>query len=263
MRYSFRSDTPPDIQPHSGSNHFEKNLKNKSESSFLKYSLIILAAVSVCVVTAAFLINRRMTAQKNIDSSLTVPAEKMPVVRPQSGKSLYSNFLSSFPDNVAVGEKIRGWRYIIADVNEQTFSVKPGITGSSFFVNHTAQQRFVLESPMIPVEGSGLRHLRMKGRIRKLKDFRGNVFYQLHSYGASENGTPEKHRIDSFEVRGRSNEGDDVAAISRKIHLVKQTIYVRLRIEADFIGQLELRQPQLVGHDDSIPSTITNEGNIP
>ena len=103
----------------------------------------------------------------------------------------------------------------------------------------------------------------MKGRIRKQNGFSGNVFYQLQSYMKTSGGTLEKYKEDIFEVRGRSNEGPDTASITRKILLNRKTTHVRLRVVADFNGTLELRQPELYGHDNSVPTTKNNEGNTP
>lgn len=227
-----------------------------------KYRLLIIIITLLSLMTGGILIHR-VHRVKSDSSVLRIPEGKMEVINARSMPAGSENFLTRFPDEAVTGEPLTGWRYIVADRTSQKISITRSITGQALVVTHKSENQFVLESPLISLSGSGLEYIRLKGRIRKLAGFRGNVFYQLQSYLTKDDGSIERYKVDSFEVRGRSSEGADVAAISRKVLLAKKTSHIRLRVEADFTGALELRLPELAGHNPSIPSTKNSEGNIP
>ncbi len=228
-----------------------------------KYRFLIIAIITLSLATGIFLVSHIFKPRSVASVLLRIPAENMDVIKIVRQNQLYNNFLYQLPGSAFTGEAIEGWRYTIADQKNQQISITQHSTGNSLRVTHTQPCQFAIESPLVLISDTDLKSLRMKGRIRKLDGFSGNVFYQLQHYMKTSGGALEKYKQDTFEVRGRSNEGADTAAITRKIALNRDTTHVRLSIEADFSGTLELRQPELYGHDDSIPTTKNSEGNIP
>lgn len=240
-----------------------KNIQNNHSEQIKKYHFLIIAITALSLAAGIFLISRMFKARSVASVLLRVPSGNMDVIMPVGQSELYSNFLYDLPQSITTGVPVEGWRYIITDKENQKITSAHHITGNALRISHTTPCQFIIESPLVLVSGTGLKNVRIKGCIRKLNEFSGNVFFQVQSYMKTAGGTLEKYKEDIFEVRGRSNEGPDVAALTRKIALNKKTTHVRLRVVADFNGTLELRRPELFGINDSIPTTRDNEGNIP
>ena len=258
-RLSFR-------KPLSDEHHLAETLKKIQSShreQIKKYRFLIIAITALALAAGIFFTSRIFKTRSVASVLLRVPAENMDIIKPAGQDELYSNYLYNFPPTSVTGDPIEGWRYIITDKENQAISSSRHITGNTLRISHTTPCQFIIESPMVLISDTGLKNLRLNGRIRKLNEFSGNVFLQIQSYMKTPGGTVEKYKEDIFEVRGRSNEGPDVAALTRKITLNKKTTHVRLRIVADFSGILELREPELFGINNSIPTTRNNEGNIP
>ncbi|MDA3926985.1 MAG: metallophosphoesterase family protein [Kiritimatiellae bacterium] len=238
-----------------------QKLQHSQKQLIKKYRFLIIAILLITLVSTTYLIHRSVRTAKASIVTLMMPEGRMQSINAYSIKSTQSNFLKKIPSAIVTGTPIAGWRYIFENKNEQKIEPAPHISGNQLIITHSTPHKFILESPIINLAGTTINSIRMKGRIRKAEGFEGNVFYQLHSYFQTKDGSTKRAKVDSFEVRGRSNEGADVAAITRKIKLNKNTSHISLRIEADFKGSLELRQPEVFEQDNTIPAN--KEGNIP
>ncbi len=240
-----------------------KKIQSTQRQIIRKYRFLIAIVLLLSVAGSTYLLHR-LTQERQIASlALTVPQERMPSINAYPLHTASLNFLLEIPAAITSGEPLSGWRYILENRTEQQLSAGAHVSGNQLTVAHSQPRKFILESPPVNLSGTALEYVRIRGRIRKPAGFEGNVFYQLHSLAENRDGSLQRLKVDSFEVRGRSSEGADTAAISRKIKLTKETSHLRLRIEADFKGLLELQQPELLGHDNTIPATANDEGNIP
>jgi len=240
-----------------------KRIQSSQRQIIRKYRVLIALVLLLSVAGSAYLIHRLTEARQAADLSLTVPPERLSAISAYPLNAGQKNFLAELPAALPSGAPLPGWRYTLENREAQQLAAGIHISGGQLSVMHTRPHKFTLESPPVNLDGTALEYVRIRGRIRKPAGFEGNVFYQLHSLAANQDGSLQILKVDSFEVRGRSNEGADTASISRKIKLNKETSHLRLRIEADFKGRLELQQPELMAEDSSIPATANDEGNIP
>lgn len=238
-----------------------KKIQSSQRQLIKKYRALIFLVVLLALAGGGYLTHRITEAQATAAITLTVPEGEMQTINAYPLNARGINFLHELPLAMKPGEPLPGWRYILENKEEQHVSAGASSSGNQLVVTHSERHKFALESPLVNLAGTALESVRIKGRIRKLAEFEGHVFYQLHTYVQDKQGVLHRVKVDSFEVRGHSNEGVDVAAISRKIKLIKESSHLQLRIEADFTGAVELRQPELLGHDNSIPASA--EGNIP
>jgi len=251
-------------KPLEGEHHLINTLKkiqSTQSKSIKKYRVMICIISLLSLFGGGYLLQHAKKAQALSSLSLIVPEESMPLIELNRSAARFRNFTAAFPASVTSGQPIHGWRYLLENRNTQQIAAAKHLSGNQIVVTHRDSSKFIIESPVVNLSEGELNYVRIKGRIRKGVGFEGCVVYQLISYIQSDDGTLKRSKIDSFEVRGRSNEGPDVSAITRKIKLNKNTTHIRLKIEADFKGILELRQPQLFGHDDTIHTNA--EGNIP
>jgi predicted phosphodiesterase len=228
-----------------------------------KYRTLIAAIALLSLAAGAFLTARIRRAHAEADLSLTIPAERMPLIQPSGNGLAQDNFLLPLPASLRSGEPIDGWRYALSDREQQRISAAARAAGNALLLSSDTPRQIVLESPLVRISGTGLENLRIAGRIRKLDGFTGTVSYQLQSYTEQPDGRLTPAKLEAFDVRGRTSEGPDFAAITRKIRLNRDTSHVRFRVKAEFTGALELYPPRLFGHDDTIPATQNDEGNIP
>lgn len=238
-----------------------KKIQSSQKKLIKKYRVLITLVVLLSIVGALYLTRRITEARAAAAISLTVPEGQMQMINAYPIKANGVNFLHALPSALSSGDPLPGWRYVFENKNRQRVTAGAGIAGNQLIVTHSGQHKFVFESPLVNLAGTALNAVRIRGRIRKLAGFEGHVFYQLHTYVQDKEGALHRVKVDSFEVRGHSNEGADVAAISRKIKLIKEASHLRLRVEADFTGTVELRQPELVEEDTTIPAAAG--GNIP
>ncbi|MFA7174138.1 MAG: metallophosphoesterase family protein [Kiritimatiellia bacterium] len=238
-----------------------KKIQSSQQQLIKKYRFLVTLVVLLSIAGGFYLIRRIIETRAAASVTLTVPEGQMQAINAYPLKAGGGNFLHKLPPALNSGDPLPGWRYIFENKEEQHASAGASIAGNQLLVAHSGHYKFVLESPLVNLAGTGLDAVRIRGRIRKLAGFEGHVFYQLHTYVQDKEGTLHRAKVDSFEVRGRSNEGADAAAISRKIKLIKEASHLRLRIEADFTGAVELRQPELVEEDSTISAAA--EGNIP
>ena len=103
-----------------------------------------------------------------------------------------------------------------------------------------------MESPLINLAGIKLQALRMRGRLRKHASFDGTVLYQLVTYKRGRDGEPVQHKVDPFEMRtSRRKLTPPGAERDVRVKIPQSVSHARFRIEADFVGMLELEQPYL------------------
>lgn len=240
-----------------------RKIETTHKSQIKKYRALIIVLAALSLAAGALLTARIRRAGAEADLSLTIPVERMPLIQPRGNGLAEDNFLLPLPAAVQPGEAIEGWRYTLSDRRQQRISAAASASGNTLLIHSDTPRQIVLESPLVRIDGTGLEHLRVAGRIRKLGGFSGTLSYQLQSYSEQPDGTLTPAKLDAFEVRGRTNAGPDFAAISRKIRLNRDTSHVRFSIKAEFTGALELHPPRLFGHDDTIPVTDNEEGNIP
>jgi predicted phosphodiesterase len=238
-----------------------RRLQHTQRSQIKKYRLLIFLIAVLSLCASIYLICKVRHSNSSTGYALTLPKERMPMIQPRGDGLATDNYLHALPSVINRNNEMRGWRYTLND--RRTQQLESGKTSDSIIISHRSRARFVLESPLIRIGECGLGHLRMQGRIRKLDNYHGIVSYQVQSYGIDAEDTLSNKKLDSIEVRGRTNEGQNIAAISRKIRVNRGTTHVRFRIVADFSGKVELRQPILRGYNDSIPATPDEEGNIP
>ena len=182
-------------KPLSDEHHLVETLKNiqfNHREKIKKYRLLIIAITALSLTAGIFLASRMFKARSAASILLRVPSKNMDVIKPVGQNELYNNFLYRLPQSITTGDPAEGWRYIIADKENQEILITRHITGNSLCVRHTQPCQFVIESPLVLISGTNLKYLRMKGRIRKLDGFSGNVFYQLQSYMKTSGGTLEK-----------------------------------------------------------------------
>ena len=203
----------------------------------------LLAGIAVCAALAAggyALSARREAARQPL--AVAVPDFDLPALNAFPLVPPNKNLLPELPTDLGPGGRMVGWRYAFEDRKQQRFS--PSLRDGALVlgVRHAGAHKLQLESPLINLAGTRLRALHLDGRIVKSEGFAGTVFFQLVSYATRPDGTLEKGTTKSFEVGGGKSAA---AGLSRKIELSKATTHVRFRIEAEFAGALEIKQPAL------------------
>ncbi len=168
------------------------------------------------------------------------PLTAYPLVPPDK------NLLPILPPSLNDGGRLEGWRYAFEDRSRQTFSAGLRDGKTTLRIINTAACKARVESPLIDLAGTGLRTLRMRGRIRKPDPFSGTVFYQIVMYTATPDSTPRQVAVKPFEMRSAKRKLSTPGADRDvSIELGKPVTHLRFRIEADFTGTLEIEQPFL------------------
>jgi len=206
----------------------------------------ILAGVAVCAALAAGAYAwsaRRSAAQQPL--AVAVPDFDLPTLNAFPLVPPDKNLLPVLPTDLGPGGRMEGWRYAFEDRKQQRFT--PSLRDGALLlgVQNAGRHKVQLESPLINLAGTQLHALRLEGRILKSDGFSGTVFFQLVAYATQPDGTLAKGTTKSFEVGGNKTAA---AGLSRKIELSKATSHVRFRIEAEFDGTLEIKQPALTAN---------------
>jgi predicted phosphodiesterase len=156
------------------------------------------------------------------------------------------NLLPVLPPSLNPDGRLENWRYAFEDRRQQIFSTGLRDGATTLCINNATRCKAQLESPLIDLSGTGLRAVRLRGRIRKPEPFEGTVFYQLAVYSAGPDGAPAQNRVHPFEMRTPKRKLSTPGADRDvRIPIDKKTTHVRFRIDADFTGALEIEQPRL------------------
>lgn len=156
------------------------------------------------------------------------------------------NLLPLLPPALDDNGRLEGWRYAFEDRSRQTFSTGLRDSKTTLLILNTSACKAQVESPLINLAGTGLRKVRMRGRIRKPDLFSGTVFFQVMLYTTAPDGVPRQAAVKPFEMRSAKRKlSTPGAERDVAIELGRQITHLRLRIEADFAGTLEIEQPFL------------------
>jgi predicted phosphodiesterase len=156
------------------------------------------------------------------------------------------NLLPPLPPSLNPDGRLEGWRYAFDDRGKQRFRTGLRDGATTLCIDHGARCKARLESPLIDLAGTGLRTVRLQGRLRRTDAFSGTVFYQLVTYTTGADGTPVQRSVQPFEMRTAKRKlSTPGAERDVAIKLGKQLTHLRFRIEADFEGTLEIEQPRL------------------
>jgi len=210
--------------------------------------LLAFAALALCAAGAATLAAfsaGRGTGQTSL--AVSVPAFDLPALAAYPLAPPDKNLLPPLPDSLTPDGRLAGWRYAFEDRTQQAFSMGLRQASLTLRIRNTGTRKAQLESPLIDLAGTGIRNLRLRGRIRKSEPFSGTVFYQLLSYTASPDGSLRQSRVDAYEMRTSKRKLSPPAAERDVgIRLVRPVTHVRFCIEAAFDGTLEIEQPCLM-----------------
>lgn len=156
------------------------------------------------------------------------------------------NLLPLLPPALDGGGRLEGWRYAFEDRSRQTFSTGLRDGKTTLRIINAAACKAQVESPLINLAGTGLHAVRLRGRVRKPEPFSGTVFYQVVLYTTTPDGMPRQVAVKPFEMRSAKRKlSTPGAERDVAIDLGRQITHLRLRIEADFAGTLEIEQPFL------------------
>lgn len=213
---------------------------------FLPAALTALALCAAGAATlAAFRAGRRVTGTTPL--AVSVPEFDLPALAAYPLSPPGKNLLPPLPDSLSPDSRLAGWRYAFEDHTRQTFSTGLRDASLTLLIRNTGTRKAQLESPLIDLAGTGIRSLRLRGRIRKPEPFSGTVFYQLLSYTANPDGSLGQTRTDSFELRTAKRKlSPPGAERDVGVRIARNVTHVRFRIEAVFDGTLEIEQPCLM-----------------
>ncbi|HRR33859.1 MAG TPA: metallophosphoesterase family protein [Kiritimatiellia bacterium] len=157
------------------------------------------------------------------------------------------NLLPPLPPTLDENGRLGSWRYSFEDRSRQTFSTGLRDGKTTLRIINTSACKAQVESPLINLAGTGLRKIRLRGRIRKPDPFSGTVFYQVVLYTTTPDDKLSQVAIKPFEMRtARRKLSTPGAERDVAIDLGRQITHLRFRIEADFKGTLEIEQPSLI-----------------
>ncbi len=156
------------------------------------------------------------------------------------------NLLPVLPETFTQDNRLKGWRYAFDDRTRQAFSIGLRDSNITLCIHNQEHGRVMLESPLIDLSGTGLKALRLKGRIRKHDSFAGHVTYQVLTYTQTTSNTLTHTRTFHYDMRSSRQRLTPLAADRNvKIPISAHVTHVQFRVEAAFIGQLEIEQPIL------------------
>lgn len=218
----------------------------------LRKYLLLALAFTVCVAGAAgFAVFRAERAAALTPLPVSVPQYDIPSLNAYPLAPADKNLLPDLPATIAPDGRLAGWRYFLENRNRQAFETGLRDGAISLRLTHRGQGKVRLESPLLNLAGTGLRSVRLRGRIHRRDGYEGTAFFQIVTYVARPDDTLEQRTIISHEVRSSKGKSDGQGAISRKIDLPSNTTHIRFRMEADFAGTLELEQPALTMADEA------------
>lgn len=207
-----------------------------------------LAAVGITLATgliAAFTLNRPAAPPDAL--GVMIPDFDLPTLIAYPLIPQDKNLLPSLPPAFTKGERIEGWRYAFESRSRQSFRNGLRDGAATLCISNAGTGKAQLESPLINLAGTNLRAVRLRGRIRRLENFSGTVFYQLVTYTTGPDGIPRPHKTEPFEMRGSKRKlSPPGAERDVSIPLALQVTHLRFRIEASFSGVLEIEQPYLL-----------------
>jgi len=213
-------------------------------------ALAVAALAAGVIVLAAGIAALSATGRRAAQPAfpITMPEFDLPSLAAYPLAPPDKNLLPPLPAELNPDGRLEGWRYAFEDRGQQAFSTGLRDSAITLCIRNEGPHKAQLESPLINLAGTGLGALRLSGRVRKSEAFDGSVFYQVAAYAARPDGAPEQIRADSFEVRNeRRKSAVQAASLNRKVDLPRRTTHVRFRIEAAFVGTLEIEQPRLAG----------------
>ncbi len=167
------------------------------------------------------------------------------------------NLLPPLPAFVAPGERLAGWRYALESRDRQSLGTGLRDGAISLRITHRGAAGIRLDSPLINLAGTGLRTLRVRGKLRREEGVAGTAFFQIITYATLPDQTQEPRTTISHEIRGGRGAAAGHGALNRKITLPRNTTHVRFRMEAEFDGVLELEQPSLTPADEAPRAVAT------
>ena len=177
--------------------------------------------------------------------AVSVPDYDIPSLHAYPVLPADKNLLPALPALIPADGRLPGWRYALEDRTRQSFDTALRDGSICLRIAHKGEGKVRLESPLINLAGTGLRSLRLRGRLHRLDGFSGTVFFQLAAYATRPDQAQEQRAVFSHEVRGSKSRSDSLGSLSRKIDLPAGTTHVRFRMDADFDGTIELEQPSL------------------
>lgn len=208
--------------------------------------LAVGATLAIGLIAAAVIFIRPAARAESL--SVTVPDFDLPTLIAYPIMPQDKNLLPGLPDTFTKGGRIEGWRYAFENKARQSFSNGLRDGAATLCINNKGPGRAQLESPLINLAGTNLRAVRLRGRIRRLDNFSGTVFYQLVTYTTGPDGIPRQQHTKQFELHGSKRKlSPPGAERDVSIPLALQITHVRFRIDASFEGMLEIEQPYLLG----------------
>lgn len=177
----------------------------------------------------------------------TIPATDLPTLHAYPLTPRDKNMLPPLPPALSQDGRLAGWRYAFEDRQAQYFHSGLRDNTTTLCIHNQKRLKAQLESPLLNLAGTQLTAVRLQARIRKPDSFNGTVVYQVITYSTDANGNYHQQALHPFEMRSAKKRLTPPGAERNVgIRLNRQTTHLRLRIECDFSGQLEIEQPAIV-----------------
>lgn len=206
------------------------------------------AALASLAAVAGFVLHGKYFAPAHHLPRLTVPDFELPAIAAYPLVPPDKNLLPALPASPSAPERFENWRYAVDSLEEQSFQTGLRDGESTLLVRHKNRHAFIMESPLINLDGVKLKALRLRGRLRKHAGFNGTVLYQVVTYKRGHDGEPVKHKVEPFEMHtARRRLSPPGAERDVSVKIPKSVSHARFRVDADFAGVLELEQPYLAG----------------
>lgn len=179
------------------------------------------------------------------------PAIRVPDAAP-AGIALYPlkppdrNWLAPWPPTLGPGEPLDGWTYSFENRERQHFSTGLRDAATTLRIRNEEHLRVCVETPLFDLSATGVKAVRIRGRIRTATPFSGDVQFRLAFFAADADRNPVPLRAKSFDLTPSRRKGEtDVLTLNRKVSLPQHTVFAQFGVDGRFEGALELDLPYI------------------
>jgi hypothetical protein len=154
------------------------------------------------------------------------------------------NLLPVIPE-IKERDILPGWRYALQNNQTQTVGIKRAHQTSAFYVKSEAPGgSFKIESPPLNLGGTRITRARLRGRIKKSDDFRGNVWVMVEQFGDTENNG--KYILLGTEQKDfRRKQADGWFATQHTFDVRRTASFLRFTIQGEFSGEIDIADLEL------------------
>ena len=178
------------------------------------------------------------------DPAIRVPAAAAAGIALYPLKPQDRNWLAPWPAALGPGEPLDGWTYSFENRERQHFATGLRDAATTLKIRNEERLRVCVESPVFDLSGTGVKAVRMRGRVQTADPFSGNVQFRLAFFASDADGNPVLMRSKSFELSPSRRKGEaGVLTLNRKVPLPQHTVSVQFCIDGMFEGGLEFDLP--------------------